>query len=266
MQCPDCKFIYVSPLPSKEDIELYYNDNSYYADYTGKKWREWNIRHHYLRKLELIEYYCHKGRLLDVGCADGLFLNLAKSRGWNATGVEISDGLSLQARDNFNLQVHKGTLSSAKFPADSFDVVTFIHNLEHSPNPRSIIKEVNRILKPGGHIFVAVPNLDERIRKFIRLLPINSEIKHSILKIAGGICPPDHLCTFSKSTLYLLLRENGFSPQKYVYINRIRPWFMDTLKIWGSVQLLSLINALLRTGLHIEVLARKDAYALSSPI
>lgn len=259
MQCLHCGFIYVFPLPSKEDIERYYNDNSYYADYTGKKWREWNIRHHLLRKLELIECYCTKGNLLDIGCADGLFLNLAVSRGWNATGVEISENLSLQAKNNFNLQIHKGTLRSAKFPSDSFDAVTFIHNLEHSPNPRSIMKEVNRILKPGGYIYVAVPNLDEKIQMLIRLLPVNSEIKHRILKIAGGICPPDHLCTFSKSTLHFLLRKNGFSPQKYVYINRIRPRFMETFKIWGSVQLLSFVNAFMRTGLHIEVLARKEA-------
>lgn len=261
MQCANCKFIYVAPLPLEEDIQNYYDNEQYYTDYTSKRWKRWNVRHHLLRKLELIESYCNKGRLLDIGCADGLFLSLAASRAWDVTGVEISRELSSQAKHNYGITVHRGTLFTADFPGESFDVVALIHSLEHSPEPRSIVREVSRIIKPGGYIYIAVPNLDEKTHKAISFLPLPSRAKHRILKVAGGICPPDHLCTFSRSTLIGLLEENGFQVREYVYINRIRPWFMSSLKVWLTLQALSLINILLRSGLHVEILAEKTVTA-----
>lgn len=264
MQCPGCKFLYVSPLPSREDIEKYYNAEEYYSEYTTEKWKRWNISHHFLRKFELIERYCDKGALLDVGCADGLFLSLAVSRGWDTTGIDISQELASQASNNFGIKVHCGTLFSANFESESFDVVTLIHNLEHSPDPRSIVAEVNRILKPGGYIYIAVPNLDERTRRVISALLLPQNTRHRLLKIASGICPPDHLCTFSTSSLNRLLEETGFRVLKRIYVNRIRPLFISPLKVWLTLQSLSLVNVLLRTGLHIEVLARKQVSSNSS--
>lgn len=257
MQCDNCKLIYVSPLPLDQDIERYYDTEEYYADYASERWKRWNVEHHFVRKLELIEGYCNKGRLLDIGCADGLFLSLAASRGWDVTGVEISRELASQAKDSYGITVHRGTLFTADFPSESFDAVTLIHSLEHSPEPRSIVTEVGRIMKPGGCIYIAVPNLDEKTRMAISSLPLPSRARHRILKVAGGICPPDHLCTFSRSTLSRLLEESGFQVREHVYINRIRPWFMSSLKVWLTLQALSLINIVLRSGLHVEILAEK---------
>jgi len=253
--------IYVFPTPSRREIDSYYNNSDYFSNYEDKRWKEWNVRHHFLRKLDILDrYHPMRGRLLDVGCADGLFLSLAKKNGWEVSGVEINSfAVPKTGRGADRLDIRIGTLEESGFSDGYFDVVTLIHNIEHYPEPFEMLRKVHSLLKPGGFIYVAVPNLDERTRRFISVLPLPERRRQKLLKLAGGICPPDHLVTFSRDTLNRSLRECGFSPREWIYVNRIRPYFMDPFPVWLAVQALSAVNIFLRSGLHIEVLAQKEA-------
>jgi SAM-dependent methyltransferase len=98
------------------------------------------------------------GALLDVGCATGLFLERMRRRGWQVAGVEMNPVIAKRARDAFGLYVYTGTLESGSFSDAAFDLVTLWDVLEHVPSPRQTLREIGRVLRPGGWLVFRVPN------------------------------------------------------------------------------------------------------------
>jgi 2-polyprenyl-3-methyl-5-hydroxy-6-metoxy-1,4-benzoquinol methylase len=100
------------------------------------------------------------GRLLDVGCGDGLLMIQAHASGWRVSGVEIRARLAQRLRDQgMGQQIHHCSLEDASFADASFDVVTLINVLEHVRDPRGMLAECKRIVRPGGLVAVHVPNV-----------------------------------------------------------------------------------------------------------
>jgi 2-polyprenyl-3-methyl-5-hydroxy-6-metoxy-1,4-benzoquinol methylase len=100
------------------------------------------------------------GRLLDVGCATGIFLDMARAQGFQVFGVEPTPYLAAEASARLGLDVYAGTLERANLPALSFDVVTLFHVIEHVSSPLNLLTEVHRILKPGGLLCLETPSVD----------------------------------------------------------------------------------------------------------
>jgi 2-polyprenyl-3-methyl-5-hydroxy-6-metoxy-1,4-benzoquinol methylase len=96
-------------------------------------------------------------KLLDVGCSSGAFLGVARERGLDAEGVEISTEAAAAAR-RAGFRVYTGLLEDASFPAASFDAVALIELLEHLRDPRALLAECRRILRPGGVLMATTPN------------------------------------------------------------------------------------------------------------
>jgi 2-polyprenyl-3-methyl-5-hydroxy-6-metoxy-1,4-benzoquinol methylase len=114
------------------------------------------------------------GKLLDIGCAEGIFLSIAK-RCYNVCGVDPHPVYSEIARSK-ELKVIKGTIFDASFPAGYFDIVTMLYVIEHFSSPREYLKEVCRILKKDGIIMIETPNIKSLWcymfrRKWSRLTP-----------------------------------------------------------------------------------------------
>ena len=135
------------------------------------------------------------GRLLDVGCGDGLLMAQAHASGWRASGVEIRARLAQRLRSQgMGEQIHHGSLEDASFADASFDVVTLINVLEHVRDPRGMLVECGRIVRPGGLVAVHVPNvggLQARLR--------GSRWKHYE--------PLEHLFYFDRRTLGALFER-----------------------------------------------------------
>jgi 2-polyprenyl-3-methyl-5-hydroxy-6-metoxy-1,4-benzoquinol methylase len=243
-------------MPQASDLERYYNDG-YFSQYHGDRWKQWNIKHHFTRKYELLETYRSPGRLLDIGCADGLFLNGAQKRGWQVEGAEISHELAAGAKTDYGIKVHVGSFTSLDLEENRYDAVTMIHCLEHCPEPESVLNKVNSILNEDGLAYIAVPNLDKRMQAFISTTIVNKRIRQKLLKIAGGVCPPDHIYTFSRSTLSGLVEKSGFEVVEYRYVNNIRPLFMESFKVWVLLRMLGFVSKVMSTGLHLEMVVRK---------
>jgi 2-polyprenyl-3-methyl-5-hydroxy-6-metoxy-1,4-benzoquinol methylase len=110
-----------------------------------------------------------RGKLLDVGCATGVFLETARSSGWDVTGVEFSSYSSKVAREKRGINVEQGSLEDCidqrRIPKSEFDVLTAWDVLEHLTDPMRTLKYFNKALKVGGFLFLETVNLDGRTAK-----------------------------------------------------------------------------------------------------
>jgi SAM-dependent methyltransferase len=142
------------------------------------------------------------GDLLDVGSHCGFFLRRARARGWRTTGVEPSPTSSALARERFDLDVRTGFLDE-RFGDASFDAVTMLDVLEHVGQPQPLLREIRRVLRPGGIVAIKVPNV-RYVRAKYRLL------RRVPGAVADAFDAREHLAHYSAHTLTRLLREEGF--------------------------------------------------------
>jgi 2-polyprenyl-3-methyl-5-hydroxy-6-metoxy-1,4-benzoquinol methylase len=149
------------------------------------------------RGVKLLEGFCpERGRLVDVGSACGFFVRAAQDAGWDAEGVEPSRWSAEYGRSELGVDIFAGVLREAEFPDESFDAVTMWDVLEHLPDPAAELREVQRILKPGGVLLVNYPNAGSRLA---RLAGKNWWFYLSV-----------HLYYFTPRTLTQLVEKNGF--------------------------------------------------------
>lgn len=134
------------------------------------------------------------GRLLDIGCSLGEFLNVARSRGHHVFGVETSVETAMYSRDHLGLDVFCGCLEDAGYEDGSFDVVTLWDVLEHVPDPRALLREVRRVLAEDGVLVVQSPNMDSMMAEWCG-------------ERWDWWTAPDHLYHFTPPTMARLLSE-----------------------------------------------------------
>jgi SAM-dependent methyltransferase len=157
----------------------------------------------YDEHLDLLESLTQPGDLLDIGSHCGFFLRKARDRGWRVLGLEPSPSSSRLAREQFGLDVRTSTLEDADIPDASFDVVTLVDVFEHVDTPRPLLKEIRRVLRPAGRVFIKVPNV-----RYVLL-------KHRSLRHVPGLLKDvfdarEHLVYYSDGTLARMLRSSGF--------------------------------------------------------
>lgn len=209
LKCLFCGFVYVYPLPPDEMLQSAYS-NDYYAPWIDEQRKRrilmWKKRLDTLNNLSI-----RKGRLLDVGCGEGLFLHLAQKDGWETKGIEISSHAVSYGRENFGLDIIKGELPEAGFPADTFDAVTMWHVLEHTVNPYVVLKETRRVIKDDGVFILAVPNLNNIIsQKAYRI------IKGKRMHLFDIKDRELHLYHFNVETIKMILERTGFRVHKII--------------------------------------------------
>src|SRR5262245_13376794 len=98
--------------------------------------------------------------MLDLGCGTGVFLAAMRDRGWNVNGVEFNPIAAKLGQETYGIEMYPGTLEQANYPAQTFDYVRSNHSFEHMLNPREVLREIRRIIKPNGTLFVGVPNVE----------------------------------------------------------------------------------------------------------
>jgi SAM-dependent methyltransferase len=163
--CRACGFVWTNPQPASEALEKYYSEDylleglnvpSSVEEFLGEEYKEiWFSKD---RDLQLILEQKGHGRLLDIGCASGTLLWLARRHGFAGCGVEVARRSADFVRNVLGFDVFCGELKNAAFAASSFDVVTMFHSLEHVPDPRQVIREIHRILASDGVFIGVVPN------------------------------------------------------------------------------------------------------------
>jgi len=190
LSCRACRTLYTAHLPNSDSAEDY---DSYYCA------ENLSVPSFINRRLDEVvaEFapYRKAGRLLDVGFGAGAVLESAGRAGWQAFGVEVSRRAVEHARTS-GFEVFCGTLHEAKYPAAYFDVVTATEVLEHVLDPRSVLHEITRVLRPGGLLWATTPHC----RGFsARLLGLRWSV----------VSPPEHLQVFTIGGVRRMLAHAG---------------------------------------------------------
>ena len=149
------------------------------------------------KSLKIIEHYRpRRGHLLDIGTAGGSFLATAKKTGWKVAGCEPNRWLCNWANQHYGLEIIPGTIFDMKLKDASFDVVALWDVLEHTSDPKAVLRECERVLKQNGLLVINYPDVNSFIarlmgRKWVFLLSV-------------------HLYYFTGITLGQMLGEVGF--------------------------------------------------------
>lgn len=226
VECRECGLLYISPRPGPADMARYYEGS--YAPRTKKPkparrrsgaaaklvqlwYRSSDLR----TRLKKDAFTGSKGRVLDIGCGAGAFLHRLRELGWETHGIEPDADASEAAR-KLGLDVRTGTLEQASFRDEHFNVVTALHVLEHVHEPGAFMQEVRRVLKPGGLLYVEVPNL-----KSFNFRCFRREWFH--------LDAPRHLCSYWSKPLKRLLRDAGLRVMAVHHLS-------GTVGLRGSIQ------------------------------
>ena len=199
-RCPRCAFFYVNPRPIPEAIERYYRESKasrFFQENIIAPTIQTRIERIFRPRLEWLNELCpSKGKLLDIGCSVGIFLDLARHDGWEPFGIEFSPVAVAACRER-SITVSSRSIECSDFPRNTFDVITLWEVLEHVAVPRDVVMALARHLKPGGKLAITVPNIEG--------------IEFQVIgKDHTNIAAPAHLNYFSPNLLSGFLHGEGF--------------------------------------------------------
>lgn len=191
LSCKACGTLYTSHVPDNL-LEHYYDD--YYDE------EHLALPDFIIKRLDQIlaefEPYRQANRLLDLGSGAGSILEAARRAGWTAEGVEVSR-TAVEHTRSLGFNVHWGELAGASYPASHFDVVTASEVIEHVADPQALLKEIARVLRPGGLLWATTPH---GRGVGARVMGLEWE----------NVIPPNHLQLFSSRGIRTLLARAGF--------------------------------------------------------
>jgi len=195
-----CGMIFPNPMPVPLDVNQHYDEPD-----------EYFIHHDTEQKtlyavgiLKCAESIFRKGRVLDIGAGRGETLRAARDLSWDAIGIEPSIKFANRAREYSGAEVYESLQDC--FPSESFDFVVLGGVIEHLYDPNETIREISRILKPGGVLFVDAPNesgLYFQLGNFYQKL----RGRDWVVNLAPTFSP-FHVLGFSPSSLRKLLSKH----------------------------------------------------------
>jgi 2-polyprenyl-3-methyl-5-hydroxy-6-metoxy-1,4-benzoquinol methylase len=207
VRCRGCGLTYLSPRPSPEATERLYgpeyfeNPRPGSPGYPSYRRLAAALEREALAKLAVVEAIVPPpARLLDHGCGTGVFLGVARRRGYEVFGIDVSAWAIETLRRERRLPAAHATLETGWGEDGSFDVVTSWDVLEHSPDPARTLGHIRRLLRPDGVLLLTTPDV---AGVDARLL---GRLWYGYTKI------PEHYYFYSRDTLAALARNAGLEP------------------------------------------------------
>jgi SAM-dependent methyltransferase len=192
-KCKGCSLLFARERPSKDlldshysgDVDYVYNDPVNIA----------NLTYYFRNARRLIESRVPAGRILDIGCAAGTFLDVMVN--WERHGIEFPSKAGICAREKYGENVFLGALDDYPKQTASFDCITLFDVFDHMPDPIDALTKCNGLLRPGGLLVVKV-----------------HDTGCLFAKLSGSrfyaIVPPSHLFYYDRRTLSNTLNKAGF--------------------------------------------------------
>lgn len=228
LKCRKCTLIYLNPRPVEQTSSIFYDHEEYtpfvsaqhsnsgfdklYQSARGynNKWKRKKIER------EMPE----KGRLLDVGCGTGEFIEEMARAGWQVRGLERDPKAAAFAVEKLKLNVVCGTLENMPAAAESFDVVTMWHVLEHLYHPHKALIQIRDILKPDGLLVIAVPNANSLDALFYKqnwvAYDAPRHLQHFNLKSLRSLCEMHNFTLVRKMLLPIDSFFNALMSEKLI--------------------------------------------------
>jgi 2-polyprenyl-3-methyl-5-hydroxy-6-metoxy-1,4-benzoquinol methylase len=194
VRCTSCSCVWLSSPPKPEEMSFHYGDDYHRAIVRGG---ETSASRRWQGHREIISRHRRGGAILDIGCSSGGFLGTMAGAGWELFGIEMEPSTAEKARERTGAEVFVGDALDAPFPPESFDVVTCFDVLEHIYEPRQFLAKILEWLKPGGILYVKLPNIDSWEAKLLGTYWYGLEL-------------PRHLYHFSPRSLRRLMSTLGF--------------------------------------------------------
>jgi SAM-dependent methyltransferase len=190
-----------------------------------RPWRELTA----VERIEDLKRFGSGSRLLEIGSSTGEMLKEA-TQWFDATGIEPDERLCRIAQSR-GLNCLHSTLADAQFPDAHFDIAASYHVIEHVPSPRAELRELRRIIRPGGWLVMETPNI--------------ANLWYKLLGARWRQFIPDHIYFFTPQTLTRLCEENGFEVNELcsvgktmsvrLFINRLGRYHKPTARILETV-------------------------------
>jgi SAM-dependent methyltransferase len=213
VKCDDCGLMYASPrakLPDQDEIKDYDPEVTRRAQETSRdryEKEEFQVRDYEDTRAYLRKAYPERGRLLEIGCSMGFLLAKFRGDGWEVEGIEPNRGYCEFIGESHGIKASPTILEEADRSAESFDVIVMLHVIEHVPNPLGTLKEIYRVLKPGGTLVLETPRYDSLMFKLLR---------HRERSVSCD----GHIYFFTTGTLRAMCRKAGFEDQFVDYVGR----------------------------------------------
>lgn len=217
-ECRDCTMKFTQNIPGASEIAQYYQSENYISHSDTNKGIINKLYHKVrnrtlIRKRNIIKKITGKstGSILDVGCGTGAFLHTMQQYGWKITGLEPGESARRTAKKLYNLNIDSPE-NLFSLPAESFDAITMWHVLEHVHELHKYMKRLKELLKPGGKLFIAVPNFtcyDAQVYK----------------EFWAAYDVPRHLYHFSPASMHKLLSIHNMQPAA------IKPMWYDSFYV-----------------------------------
>jgi len=208
VRCPSCDLVFRAHMPAPEELGSIYNDAYFaspaddeeigatgYLDYVAD---EELHRVNAKRRLGRLRRHASPGRLLDVGCAAGFFLDEARRSGWEPRGIELAPSMASWAEEHLGLPVDRVPFAVARLEPNAYDAITMWDYIEHSVDPVGDLRRSHELLKPGGILALST-----------------GDVGSLAARLSGSrwhlLTPRHHNFFFERRTLSRMLERSQFS-------------------------------------------------------
>ena len=200
-ECKNCGLLYTEPRPDKEKIGQYYKSEAYYSHQENKKGfipklyesvKSVNLK----KKYKIATKGLKRGKVLDIGCGVGDFLHTMEQMGWEGSGIEPSEEAKEIARKRVRAQIWQPQ-EIESLPDNSFDLITMWHVLEHVDDVKEEIRQLQRLVKKGGRLVLALPNFKSYDAQYYNAQWAAYDV-------------PRHLNHFCKESIVRIFRDSSF--------------------------------------------------------